>query len=161
MTRGTPKPSTTRPRSRLGQSGPLSGFQLFVKLNCVLVFLGELQITAPNAKPEFPATPPSALTITNISDTVAIKLTADAATADFTNVWASRPLSAGINSTSAFYYIGQIPAPVGGFSIITSLYTAKFGVPAAGKKIFVRVSQVVDAWQDLPHEWSAIVPTSS
>ena len=40
--------------SRLGQSGPLSGFQLFAKINCTLAQFGQEQVDAPPAPPQFP-----------------------------------------------------------------------------------------------------------
>ena len=39
---------------RLGQSGPLSGFQLFAKINCTLAQFGQEQVDAPPAPPQFP-----------------------------------------------------------------------------------------------------------
>ena len=40
----------------------------------------------------------------------------------------------------------------------TTLYTARYGVPPVGKKVYVRVNQFVDGWEDLPVTFSAIVP---
>ena len=40
--------------SRLGQSGPLSGFLLFTKINCTLAQFGQEQVDAPPAHPQFP-----------------------------------------------------------------------------------------------------------
>ena len=48
--------------------------------------------------------------------------------------------------------------PVGGSADITSLYTARYGVPKAGTKVYVQVNQVVDGWESLPRAFSAIVP---
>jgi hypothetical protein len=43
----------------------------------------------------------------------------------------------------------------------TTLYTARYGVPPVGKKVYVRVNQFVDGWEDLPVTFSAIVPASA
>ena len=40
---------------------------------------------------------------------------------------------------------------------ITHLYPACYGSPPVGTKVFIRVNQNLDGWQDLPKETSAIV----
>ena len=35
-----------------------------------------------------------------------------------------------------------------GSADITGLYTARYGVPPAGMKVFVRVNQFVDGWEE-------------
>mgnify|MGYP001476057164 FL=1 len=52
----------------------------------------------------------------------------------------------------------MLPAPVAGACDITSLYTARYGSPPVGTKVFVRVNQNVNGWEDMPVEASAIVP---
>ena len=37
----------------------------------------------------------------------------------------------------------------------------RYGVPPVGKKVYVRVNQFVDGWEDLPVTFSAIVPASA
>ena len=76
-------------------------------------------------------------------------------------MWASPPKSAGRFAVNDFYYLGELPEIVGGKANITALYTAKFGAPAAGQKVFVRSKQMLDGYEDLPHQWSGIVPASS
>ena len=53
------------------------------------------------------------------------------------------------------------PVPTGGSADLTSLYTARYGVPPVGTKVFVRVNQYVDGWEDLPVTFAAIVPTAA
>ena len=45
-----------------------------------------------------------------------------------------------------------------GAADITGLYTARYGVPPVGKKVYVRVNQFVDGWESLPTDFWAIVP---
>jgi len=59
-----------------------------------------------------------------------------------------------------FRILGTCPTPVAGSSDITGLYTARYGVPKAGTKVYVQVNQVVDGWESLPRAFSAIVPAS-
>jgi hypothetical protein len=40
---------------------------------------------------------------------------------------------------------------------ITSLYTARYGVPPVGEKVYVRVNQFVDGWESLGRTFWAIV----
>jgi hypothetical protein len=61
--------------SRLGQSGALSGFLLFTKINCTLAKFGQDQVDAPPAQPLFPDLAPRGLVITNTGGTIALKLT--------------------------------------------------------------------------------------
>jgi hypothetical protein len=50
---------------------------------------------------------------------------------------------------------------VEGSADITGLYTARYGVPKAGTKVYVLVNQFVDGWESLPRTYSAIVPAGS
>jgi hypothetical protein len=44
--------------------------------------------------------------------------------------------------------------------LLTSLSTAKFGAPTPGTKIFVQASQMDSGFQNIPVDFSAIVPAS-
>ncbi len=147
--------------SRLGQSGPLSGFQLYVKVNCNLQIVGEPAVTTPPAVPAFDPNVVQALELTNPSGVVAIKLTCTGSSDAFNLVWATPPKSAGQFRSSDYYYLGELPEVVSGKADITALYASKFGAPAAGQKVFVRSKQVLDGYDDLPHQWSGIVPAAS
>ena len=41
------------------------------------------------------------------------------------------------------------------------IYTARYGVPPAGKKVYLQVNQFVNGWEDLPVTFSAIVPAGA
>ena len=146
--------------TRLGQSGTLSGFLLFTKINCTLAQFGQDQVEAPPAHPQFEDLAPQNLVITNTSGTVALKLTCPTSPGANTIVRASAPVSAGRESYGDCRVLGMCPAPVQGSADITSLYTAKYGAPPAGTKVFVQVNQMVDGWEQVPVTFSAIVPTS-
>jgi hypothetical protein len=53
------------------------------------------------------------------------------------------------------------PTPAQGSADITSLYTARYGVPPVGKKVYVQVNQFVDGWESLRRSFWAIVPASA
>ncbi len=146
--------------SRLGQSGALSGFQLFTKINCTLAQFGQTSVTTPPLRPEFPDLAPQGLAITNTGGVVALKLTCPTDPGDNTIVRGSKPVSQGIEVCKDFRILGTCPAPVAGSSDITGLYTARYGLLKAGTKAYVQVNQVVDGWESLPRAFSAIVPAS-
>ena len=147
--------------SRLGQSGALSSFLLFTKINCTLTQFGQAQLDAPPAQPLFPDLAPTNLVITNTGGTIALKLTCAVDPGENTIVRASVPVSQGRQTWDDFRVLGICPAPVLGASDITALYTARHGVPPVGKKVYVRINQFVDGWESLPTTFWAIVPASA
>ena len=48
-----------------------------------------------------------------------------------------------------------------GSADITALYTARYGVPPVGKKVYVQANQFVDGWEDLLVSFWAIVPATT
>jgi hypothetical protein len=148
-------------RSRVGESGPLTGAQLFNKINCTLLLFGQEQVDAPPAVPQFADPAPQNLVITNSSGTITLKLTCPTSPGTNTVVRASAPVSAGREKCGGYRILGMCPTPAQGAADITSLYTARYGVPAAGTKVFVSVSLMVDGWEDIPAKFSAIVPASA
>ena len=147
--------------SRLGQSGPLTGQQLFNKINCTLAQFGQDQVQVPPARPQFPSLAPQNLVIANASGAITLKLTCPASPGQSTIVRGSKPVSQGYGKFTDFRVLGMCPAPVQGSADITSLYTARYGVPAVGTKVFVSVNQVVGGWEDHAVTFAAIVPASA
>ena len=152
--------SAVKSSSRLGQSGNLSGFQLFAKINCTLAQFGQTAVETPPIRPQFPDLAPQNLLITNTAGVVALKLTCPTDPGDNTIVRGSKPVSQGVEVCKDFRILGVCPAPVTGSADITSLYTARYGSPKASTKVYVQVNQVVDGWESLPRTYSAIVPAS-
>ena len=147
--------------SRLGQSGSLTGQQLFNKINCTLAQFGQDQVDAPPARPQFPSLAPQSFVITNTAGTVALKLTCPTNPGENTIVRGSLPVSQGFGKFTDFRILGMCPVPADGSADVTSLYTARYGAPPAGTKVFVSVSQVVNGWEDRPVTFAAIVPASA
>ena len=147
--------------TRLGQNGTLSGFLLFTKINCTLAQFGQEQVTAPPAQPQFPDLAPQNLSITNTAGAIALKLTCPTSPGENTIVRASAPISQGRQTCSNFRVLGTCPAVVQGSADITSLYTARYGVPPVGKKVYVQVNQFVNGWESLPVSFWGIVPASA
>jgi hypothetical protein len=152
--------SDVKSNSRLGQSGALSGFQLFAKLNCTLAQFGGDPVDTPPLRPQFEDLAPKSLIITNTAGVVALKLTCPTSPGENTIVRGSKPVSQGVQVCRDFRILGICPTPTAGASDITGLYTTRYGAPKAGTKVYVQVNQFVDGWESLPRTYSAIVPAS-
>jgi hypothetical protein len=145
---------------RLGQSGPLTGLQLFVRVNCKLGLLDLATVNVPPTAPQFPNVAAQNLVITNTGGLVAVKLTCPTDPGGNTVLRASPPQKSAVRACRNFRIIGLCPAPVQGAADITSLYTAEFGAAPAGKRLFVRASTMVDGFESLAREFQARVPAA-
>ena len=145
----------------LGQSGPLTGLQLYTKLNAALAMVGEPAVVTPPEKPTFDPNVAQSLELTNTAGTVAIKLVCAGSSDSFNLVRAAAPQNSGTRRPMSIRYLGELPEVVAGKSDLTALYTAKFGAPVAGQRIFVQSNQLEAGWQDLPKAFTGIVPASS
>jgi len=144
----------------LGQSGPLTGLQLFAKVNCKLGLLNQAPVDVPPLAPQFPTLAPQNLIITNAGGVVTVKLTCPTDPGDGTVLRASPPQNSAVRACRNFRIIGVCPAPVGGAADITGLYTAEFGAVPAGKRLFIRASTMVDGFESLGRLFQARVPTA-
>ncbi|MCX6923460.1 MAG: hypothetical protein NT154_09675, partial [Verrucomicrobia bacterium] len=141
--------------------GTLTGSQLYNKINCTLMAYGGARVDVPPVKPSFQALAVTALVAANAGGTISLKLTSPSDPGENTILIASPPVSQGIEVAPALYVIGSCPAPVLGASDITALYTAKFGAPAVGQKVYVGAFQHSDGYETLPTTYSAIIPAST
>jgi hypothetical protein len=144
----------------LGQSGPLTGLQLFVRVNCKLGLLGQDAVDVPPVAPQFPALAPQGLVITNTGGAVAVKLTCPTNPGENTVLRASSPQNSAIRACRNFRIIGTCPVPTGGSADITSLYVAEFGAVPIGKRLFVQASTMVNGFESLPRQFQARVPAA-
>ena len=147
-----------RSEPRLGQSGPLTGCQLYIKINCTLALTGEPQTDTPTERPSFGASPVSALNITNDDGDIALKLSVPRAPAQYILVLGTAPCSAGMTVPRRFVILGRLPNPVSRVSDITDLYVARYGIPPVGSRVFIRTVQVANGWEDFPKDTTAVVP---
>jgi hypothetical protein len=143
---------------RLGQSGRLTGCQLFIKINCTLALTGEPPTDVPTEPPSFGTNPVGALTITNDDGEIALKLSVPRAPSQYVLVLGTAPCSAGIAVPRRFVILGALPAAVARVSDVTDLYTARYGVPPVGSRIFIRTIQVASGWEDFSKDTTAVVP---
>jgi hypothetical protein len=101
-----------------------------------------------------------ALTITVAKGALALQLKVTRTPARYVMVWGTAPCSQGIMRPRRFTLLGALPAPASGVSDITDLYVAKYGVPPAGTRVFIRTQQTADGWTDLPIDTTALVPAA-
>ena len=148
-------------RPRLGQSGPLTGLQLYAKINCNLLIIGGAEVDTPPQAPQFGVLPVSGLAITNTGGVVTLKLTTTDSPADGTMLRGAPPVKQGRDRSPEVVFLGVLPSPVGNAVDISSLYKGRYGSPAVGSKVFVQVNQNSGGWEDVPHQFSAIVPAAS
>jgi hypothetical protein len=149
-----------RTRPRLNQSGRLSGFLLFVRINCNLAKHNLPPVDVPPAVPRLGRNPVAQLIITNTKGTISIKLSVSAKPAQYIVVLGTKPLSAGASYADHFSILGLMSDPIRGMSDITDLFVGKFGVPEVGSRVFIRTRQHINGWEDIPEQISAIVPAA-
>jgi hypothetical protein len=142
----------------LGQSGSLSGYLLFMKINSILVYQDLPPVVTPTERPDFGANPVRELIITNTGGVVDLKLSVPSTPVADILVLGTHPRSTGVTFAKHFAVLGRLSAPEAGYSTITQLYVDRYGVPPAGMRIFIRTRQLLNGWEDLPKQVAAIVP---
>jgi hypothetical protein len=145
----------------LGQSGPLTGLQLFIKVNCALLAIGGTPVSTPPAKPLLDPLPIDGLSITNTAGVIAIKLHTADSPPDGTMLRACSPQNSGCRRGVSYRLLGILDSPVSNYITITTAYTSRFGVPPVGSRVFVSVNANVDGYEGIPLVFSERVPTAS
>jgi hypothetical protein len=148
----------SRTRPRLNQSGRLSGYLLFVRINCNLAAIGLPMVLDPPAVPKFPDNPVGQLLITNTNDLLRLQLEVACVPTGLIIVSGSRPHSPGTTFVDHFTILGILPDPDQGLSDVSGLYLAKWPGMPVGSRIFIRTMQQINGWENLPVQVSAIVP---
>jgi hypothetical protein len=144
--------------SRLGRQVPLNAYNYYCRINFCRLDLGLSLFDLPPAVPTFGANDVEELVIANNGGSISLKLRVPRLPAQYTAVQGASPRSPGVSCVQHFPNLGFLPAPVDGWSDITALYVAWYGVPPVGTAVWVRTRQHLDGWNDLPKTTSAIVP---
>jgi hypothetical protein len=147
-------------KSRLGTNGPLTGMQLYVKLNTTLAMFGEEPIDEPPGLTVLGLPAPQNLVITNTGGTIAMTLTCPSSPGENTVVRASAGVSSAVRRPPAMVVLGTCPAPVQGSASILSLFTAKHGAPVPGTRVFVQVQITENGYLGPKRVFSAVVPAA-
>ncbi len=150
--------SQVQSKSTLGQSGPLTGLQLFTKINCSILAIGGTPKTDPPAVPTINILPIAGLEITNTGGTIALALTTTASPPDGTMLWGAAPCKTGVRRAPQLKLLGTLGSPVAGKITITTVYTAQFGVPTVGTRVFVQCNACIDGFEGPRMTYTALVP---
>jgi hypothetical protein len=145
-------------RKVFGKTGRLDGRGFFFKANLSRARFGQELVLEPLAQAAFGRNPAAAFTITNDKWDFAMELTLARAPTEEIMLWASPPCNAGKKRNWDYRVLGLLPRPVEGANNFRRLYVKRFGVPPAGKRVFVRVRQQTNGWRGDPWEASAVVP---
>lgn len=131
----------------LGSTIHLTGAQCFTKVNTVNLQLGRTIVNTPPALPVFVACPVTAVDAT--AGTPLIELSGAAPASGTTDmIFVSPQLSAGVTFNGQYVYLTNTLTYTTGKAPITTAYTAKYGAPIAGKKLFIKIVQEQLGMQD-------------
>jgi hypothetical protein len=147
--------------STTGRQVSLNGYNYFVSVNSKRAQLRLPRFDLPPAEPAFSPNPVAELVATNTGGAITLKLRVPSPPAQYTLVQGAAPVGAGVRCVQHFPFLGCLPTPTGGWSDITALYVARYGVPIAGTVIFIRTCQHIDGWTDVPKLTSALVPATA
>ncbi len=145
----------------LGQSGPLTGLQLFTKVNCALLAIGGDPVLSPPPTPALVRLPIDRLEISNTAGVIALRLHTTGAPPDGTMLRASAPQNSGCRLGVGYRVLGTLDSPSSGYITITTAYTSRFGVPPVGKRVFVSVNANINGYEGIPLMFSARVPAAT
>jgi hypothetical protein len=151
-------------RPSLGQYGRLDGRHLFLKINRTLATCARDPLLDPPAAPEFGPNPVKGFEIRQVKGDLVLALKVDPQAGgsrpaeEDLMVFAWAPCNAGVARNSLYVFLGLLPEPVAGESIITDLYLSKlktwrrladprYHVRLEGSRIFVRVWQQINGWE--------------
>ena len=146
---------------RLGQYGPLTGQQLYTSINSVRSRVNLPETLEVPVRPGFSSNPVGELVISNSADGVRLLLRVSGELTEDVMIFGQAPCSTGRRKRRNVAYVGLLPPPVDGWSDITDLYTARYGEPRPGTKVFLVTCQQKDGWKARDWETSAVVPEPS
>jgi hypothetical protein len=141
-----------------GRRVRLNGYNFFTSLNTRSADHDLPQFDLPPGDPVFSPNPVAELVITNTGGMITLKLRVPSPPAHYTLVQGAAPVRTGVRCVQQFPFLGLLPPPNDGWSDITELYVARYGVPKAGTAIWIRTCQHIDGWTDVPKVARARVP---
>ena len=90
-----------------------------------------------------------------------LKLRVTSPPMQYTLVQGAAPVRTGVRWVQHFPFLGLLPPSIDGWSDITELYVARYGVPKAGNAIWIRTCQHIDGWIDVPKVVRARLPAAT
>ena len=141
-----------------GQYSHLSGQQFAVQVNSTLRCIGQAPLLEPPAPVVFAPNPVTRLAIVNDPEAGTRLLLSVGTVTEDIMVFGQPPCSAGRMKHRRVYYLGLQGPATNGQCDITDLYTARFGQPRPGQKVFIVTCQTRNGWKAQDKVLSAIVP---
>ena len=145
----------------LGVQVPRSGYGCFMSINLRQAHLGLPLFDLPPAPPAFGPNPVGELVATNTGGTITLKVPVTGALAQHTLLQVAAPQNSGVRCVQHYPFLGPVPPPVDGWSDVTALIVARYGMLRAGKRIFIRTCQQLDGWTDVPKLTSVRIPAAT
>ena len=143
---------------RLGKSGSLTGQQHFEGINSTRACVGLEMLWLPPEPVVFDPNPVGQLIINNGESGVRILLPISRPLTEDIMVFGQAPCSAGRSKRRNVCYLGLVSGSQAGLADITALYTARYGEPRPGQKVFIVTRQEKNGWESYDHVTSEIVP---
>ncbi len=141
-----------------GRQVHLNGYTFFVRTNLRRADLGLPQFDLPPAAPVFSPNPVAELVVTSTGGGITLKLRVPSPPIRYTLVQGAAPVRTAVRCVQHYTFLGLLPPPQDGWSDITALYVARFGVPKARTAIWIRTCQHIDGWIDVPKVLRARIP---
>ena len=145
-------------KPRLGQSGPLLGEETYVKHAMVLLLAGKALPLWPTLRPAFKCNPVAGLRLTNGGQGLRIVVELNGSAEEDVLVYGQAACSASRQKWRHGAFVCVLPKGTHGGRDITAAYVGRFGEPAAGNKVFIRVQQQRDGWKDSAWDFAEVVP---
>jgi hypothetical protein len=144
-----------------GRRVALNGFSYYMSINNKRAFLGLPLFEVPPPEPSFSPNPVAELVATNDGDKITLKVRVPSQPAQYTLVQGAAPVSAGVRCVQHFPFLGLLAPATDGWSEVTDLYVARYGMPIVGMVVFIRICQHIDGRSDVPKEFSVLIPAPS
>lgn len=144
-----------------GEQVRLNCFKLFVKVNTRRADLGLPQFDVAPAQPVFSPSPVKELAVTYPDGKFTLKVRVDGTPAHYILAQGARPVRSSVRSVQHFPLLGLLPSPIDGWSDITELYVARYGVPEAGTAVWIRTCQHIDGFTDVPKVLCVRIPPAA
>ena len=128
----------------------LSPYHLFVSLNVGRADLGLSQYDVPAPEPVWSTSPVVELSATFTGGRFSLKARLTSPPAQHILVYAAAPVRSGVRYVKHIPFLCLLPPPIDGWSDLTDLYVARYGVPKPDWAIWIRTCQHIDGWQDAP-----------
>jgi hypothetical protein len=133
-----------------GKRVRLNCFKLFVSLNTRRADLGLPQFSVAPVKPVFGTTPVKELAYTWTEGKFTLFARVEGTPENLTLVQGARPVRSAVRCVQHFTWLGLLPPARDGWSSITGLYVARYGVPKPNQAVWIRFCQHSDGFIDVP-----------